>query len=415
MPRRLLLIGVNFTPEPTGIGKYSGEMIQWLADNGYECTVITSYPYYPQWKVQPPYEKNRYWFKKEVLGNITVYRCPQYIPSNPSGKNRIIMDFTFMLSVCCRLLRVLMLRKHDVVMSVVPPFHLGLPALLYKKLRGARLVYHIQDLQIEAAQDLGMIRSPWLIKQLFRLERHILKQADMISSISPGMISRIQRKASREIVSFPNWADISRFYPVENRDMLKSNFGFKTSDKIVLYSGAIGEKQGLEAILQTAETFREDEKVKFLICGSGPYKKRLQELAGKAGLRQVVFMDTQPNEVFNDFLNMADVHLIIQKANAGDLVMPSKLTTIMAVGGLAVITANAGTSLHEIVHTHNIGILAAAEDQQALNNSIHTAIYKDTGHITRNAREYALNYLAIDTIMKRFERSLVHGHVDTSR
>ena len=409
MSRRLLLIGVNFAPEPTGIGKYSGEMIQWLADNGYECTVITSYPYYPQWQVQAPYVKNRYWYKKEVQGKITVHRCPQYIPAHPSGGKRILMDFSFLLSTFFKLLQLLTAKKFDVVMVVGPPFHLGFMGVLYKKIRGATLLYHIQDLQIEAARDLGMIRSPALIKSLFKLEQYILRKADIISSISEGMIRKIQEKTGREVLLFPNWVDVKLFYPVEDKALLKTDFGFDSTDKVVLYSGAIGEKQGLEAILHTAAALKE---LKFLICGSGPYKEKLSEMAAALDLQNVIFFPLQPFERFNNFLNMADVHLVIQKANAGDLVMPSKLTTIMAVGGLAVITANPGTSLCEVVQLQNIGVLVAAEDQPALNDGIRTAVYSKAGHITRNAREYALNYLAIDKIMARFESSLRHGHVD---
>lgn len=409
MSKRLLLIGVNFSPEPTGIGKYSGEMIRWLADKGYDCTVITSYPYYPQWQVQAPYVKNRYWYKKEVQDNITVHRCPQYIPANPSGKKRIIMDFSFLMSTFFKLLQLLTAKKFDFVMVVVPPFHLGFLGVLYKKLRGAKLLYHIQDLQIEAARDLGMIRSPALIKRLFSLERYILRQADMISSISEGMIRKIQEKTGRKVLLFPNWVDVKLFYPVENRAMLKKDFGFDPTDKVVLYSGAIGEKQGLEAILHTAAALRE---LKFLICGSGPYRQKLSEMAAALELQNVIFFPLQPFERFNHFLNMADVHLVIQKANAGDLVMPSKLTTIMAVGGLAVITANPGTSLFEVVQLGKTGIVVAAEDQAALKEGILTAVYNEAGHITGNAREYALNYLAIDKIMVRFESSLRHGHVD---
>ena len=76
MSKRLLLIGGNYSPEPTGIGKYNGEMIKWLAENGYDCTVITSYPYYAEWKVQPPYDKKKNWYTKEVssyvYGKVTV-------------------------------------------------------------------------------------------------------------------------------------------------------------------------------------------------------------------------------------------------------------------------------------------------------------------------------------------------------
>jgi colanic acid biosynthesis glycosyl transferase WcaI len=403
MPRRLLLIGVNYAPEPTGIGKYSGEMIRWLADNGYDCTVITAYPYYPQWKVQEPYVKNRNWYKKEVEGNITVYRCPQYIPADPSGKKRIVMDFTFLLSTFFKLLQLLFVKKFDVVITVVPPFHLGLLGVLYKKVRGAKLFYHIQDLQIEAARDLGMIRAASLIRLLFKIERYIMKQADVISSISEGMIRKIQQKTGRDIMLFPNWVDVSLFYPLENRASLKTEYGFKMTDKVVLYSGAIGEKQGLEAILHTAAGLKD---IQFLICGSGPYKEKLIAMAREQGLQNVIFFPLQPFERFNHFLNMADVHLVIQKANTGDLVMPSKLTTIMAVGGLALITANSDTSLHEVVRERNIGILIAAENQLALNEGICAAVHNEPGHITGNAREYALNYLAIDKIMVRFEACL---------
>jgi colanic acid biosynthesis glycosyl transferase WcaI len=403
MPQRLLLIGVNYAPEPTGIGKYSGEMIRWLANNGYDCTVITAYPYYPQWKVQEPYFKNRYWYKKETTDNITVYRCPQYIPADPSGKKRMVMDFTFLLSTFFKLLQLLFVKKFDIVMIVVPPFHLGLLGVFYKKIRGAKLFYHIQDLQIEAARDLGMIRSPSLIRLLFKLERYVMKQADTISSISEGMIRKIRQKTGRDIVLFPNWVDVSLFYPLDNRGSLKTEYGFKITDKVVLYSGAIGEKQGLESILYTAATLKD---IQFLICGSGPYKEKLMGLAAEQGLENVIFFPLQPFERFNHFLNMADVHLVIQKANAGDLMMPSKLTTIMAVGGLAVVTANSDTSLHEVVRAQHIGILVAAEDQLALNEGIHAAVHNEPGHITGNAREYALNYLAIDKIMVRFETCL---------
>ena len=103
MKKRILLIGYNFYPEPTGIGKYSGEQIQCLAKNGYDCTVITSYPYYPFWSVQEPYTKHRFWYKTEEVkyesgGKITIHRCPMYVPSKPSGLKRIILDFTFFLS-----------------------------------------------------------------------------------------------------------------------------------------------------------------------------------------------------------------------------------------------------------------------------------------------------------------------------
>ena len=48
---RILIHGINFSPELTGIGKYSGEMAEWLVAQGHEVRVVTAPPYYPEWRV----------------------------------------------------------------------------------------------------------------------------------------------------------------------------------------------------------------------------------------------------------------------------------------------------------------------------------------------------------------------------
>lgn len=48
---KILLYGINYSPELTGIGKYSGEQARWLAAQGHAVRVVTAPPYYPQWQV----------------------------------------------------------------------------------------------------------------------------------------------------------------------------------------------------------------------------------------------------------------------------------------------------------------------------------------------------------------------------
>jgi len=406
MKKRILLIGGNFYPEPTGIGKFNGEMVDFLASQSYECTVITSYPYYPYWKVQEPYCKRRNWYtkeSKETTGTtpIEIYRCPQYVPKVPSGMKRILLDFSFCLSSFFVVLMLLFRKRYDAVISVAPCFQVGLLAVLYKKIRGGKFVYHVQDLQIDAARDLQMIKSPWMIDLLLKVEKFILRNADTVSSISLGMIKRIARKYKREIVFLPNWVDTRSFYPVKEKSKLKKAYGFDQEDKIVLYSGAIGEKQGLEAILYTAHALRNHRSIKFVISGSGPYKQKLEQLKDRMLLKNVVFLPLQPFETLNEFLNMADIHLVLQKANVSDLVMPSKLTAILSVGGLAIVTAHKESSLFEFVSRHELGILIEPENQSALTSAISKVLIRNAnaGDLNQNARRYAEEYLSIEKII----------------
>lgn len=420
MKNRVLLLGGNFSPELTGIGKYNGEMMQWLSDKGFECTVITTYPYYPEWKVQTSYSKRSYWFKNETKATASasynIIRCPHYVPKNPTGAKRLASDLTIFFSTFIALLPLLFKKKHDYVLTVAPPFALGVLGIFYKKLKGAKFLYHIQDLQVDAARDLNLIRSKPMLDVLFSIENFILRHADVMSTISKGMIRKMNNKCNGDVVLFPNWVDLEEFYPIINKRGLKVQYGFKASDKVILYSGAIGEKQGLESIIHSAKFFEKKPDVKFVICGSGPYKKQLVALQERLNLKNVFFLPLQPAESFNQFLNMADVHLILQKANASDLVLPSKLSTIMAIGGVSIVTAKCHSSLYEIMAAADMGIVIEPEDQVALDNAITEAIISDLAIKGLNARLYAERHLSIDAILKAYsERALDHRNFDTPK
>ncbi|MEO8110613.1 MAG: WcaI family glycosyltransferase [Ginsengibacter sp.] len=421
MRKRILFIGGNFSPEPTGIGKYSGEMIDCLSAQGFECTVVTTFPYYPQWKVVAPYNKISIWYKKEIDApadksseNVTVIRCPHYIPKKPTGLKRIISDLSFFLSSSIIIFGLLFKKKHDFVITVAPPFALGFLGIIYKKIKGAKFLYHVQDLQIEAAQNLGIVKNKFLLKSLFSIEKCIFRNTDYLSSISEGMIKRIKDKANQEVLSLPNWVDIDKFFPIENKSKLKADFQFKEHDKIVLYSGAIGEKQGLEAILQSAKNLEADVDLKFVICGSGPYKQNLVHLKKQMNLHNVFFLPLQPSEKLNSLLNMADVHLVLQKDGASDLVMPSKLSTILAVGGVAIVTARPGSSLYSIIDSNNAGLLIEPESQSALDAAIKYAISTEHKEIEINARQYAEKNLSIHEILSELTKILAMGNKNST-
>ncbi|MBC7689756.1 MAG: WcaI family glycosyltransferase [Aquabacterium sp.] len=414
MSKRVLLIGGNFFPELTGIGKYNGEMMDKLASMGYQCTVVTTFPYYPHWQIQPPYTRSSRWFKKELKpvatlngkGAIQLFRCPHYVPQKPTGLKRMVSDFTFTFTAFIKILQLLFAKKYDFVLVVAPPFHLGLLGILYKKIRGAKLIYHIQDLQIDAARDFQLIKSQFIVNSLLKVEKFILKNVDVVSSISQGMIKKIESKFAGKVIFFPNWVDTEMFFPLDDKAQLKREFNFNPSDKVILYSGAIGEKQGLDAILKSAKTLKQESNLKFVICGSGPYKAQLQQLKEREQLDNVIFLPLQPFDKLNAFLNMADLHLVLQKANAADLVMPSKLTAILAVGGVAIITAGPGSSLFDVVSLHHMGILIEADNNEALTGSIEKALQNSNLEINNNARAYAQQYLSIDEIFRKFSLEL---------
>lgn len=403
---RILIYGINYAPELTGIGKYTGEMATWLAGQGHDVSVVTAMPYYPEWEVHKSY-KGKLWHK-EMLDGVKVYRCPLYVPKNVTSVKRIIHEFSFLASILPIWFLTLFQQKYDVVFCISPPFHLGLLPLLYARIRGSKFINHIQDLQVDAAKDLGMIKNKRFLDIMFSTEKYIFDTGDFVSTISTGMQRKISEKYIDEdkLFLFPNWVDENAIYPLTKDQSLRREFGINNDDKIILYSGNLGEKQGLEIIIEVARSFTKRKDVHFIISGTGGGKERLIRMAEEHNLKNIKFYPLQPYEKLSALLAMADIHLVLQKKSASDLVMPSKLTGILAAAGCALVTAPPGTSLYHIIHRHQMGILVEPESAEALREGIENALSMNLDVVRNNARRYAEKYLSKNGILREFEEKL---------
>ncbi|HWL00241.1 MAG TPA: WcaI family glycosyltransferase [Parapedobacter sp.] len=409
---RILIFGINYTPELTGIGKYTGEMASWLAARGHEVAVVTARPYYPEWEIHAAY-RNTGWLTEEIDG-VTVYRVPLYVPKEVTSKKRILHEFSFLGGVFPKWFGLLLKKRYDVVIHVSPPFHLGVFALLYAKLKGAKLITHIQDLQVDAAKELQMINNKQLLNSLFKAERYLLHRSTVVSSISLGMKRKILAKGVPEAryLMFPNWVDEDMVKPLTKEQSLRREWGIPIQDKVVLYSGNLGEKQGLEIIIDAAKQFQDRPDVHFVICGSGGSRDRLKAMAQEAGLTSLYFYPLQPYEKMSALLATADIHLVLQKKSASDLVMPSKLTGILAAGGFSLVSALPGTSLYQIVRNGRLGILIEPESSDALVSGLQQALATNLTSYRKRARQYAEQFLSKEQVLHDFEQNLIKitGH-----
>jgi colanic acid biosynthesis glycosyl transferase WcaI len=182
--------------------------------------------------------------------------------------------------------------------------------------------------------------------------------------------------------------------------------GFSKTDKIVLYSGSIGEKQGLEMILEVAEALKERKDVFFVLAGEGMMKEKLQKDALKKGLSNMKFLPLQPYEKLSRFLSIADLHLVLQKKAASDLVMPSKLTGILAAGGIAIVTAEMNSKLYGLLNKHDTAVLIEPESSNALEEAIRRNLDSKPDEIGQNARTYAETNLSINSSLLPLEEIL---------
>jgi colanic acid biosynthesis glycosyl transferase WcaI len=405
---RILIHSINYAPEVTGIGKYNGEMSEWLAERGHEVRIVTAPPYYPMWRVMEGYSSRRY--RRERRDDVGVWRCPVWVPANPSGLKRLLHLASFAASSFPVMLSQILWRP-DVVMVTEPPLFCLPQARLIAKLSGAKVWLHVLDFEVDAALHLGMLRGWGKVQRLmYKVERFLMRGVDRISTISEKMRERIVKKGFSKdcTLLFPNWAETDFVLPLQRENEVRRELGVGPEDTLVLHAGNMGEKQGLDLVLEAAERLRERTEIQFIMVGAGAARKRLEQAAGERKLHNVHFFPVQPLERLPLMLAAGDIHLIVQRREAADLVMPSKLTNILSAGRPSIATVDPDTAVYQVLNEHECGLTTQPESVTELVAGISTLAEAADLRVRlgQNARRYAESYLKKDKILADFEIEL---------
>jgi colanic acid biosynthesis glycosyl transferase WcaI len=345
--QKILVHGINFTPEPSGTGRYTGELAAYLAAQGDSVEVVTALPHYPGWEIHRPYKNGRY--SSEVVNGIKVTRCPLWLNSSGRGIWRLLAPLSFAIAASPVVFWRIIRTRPDAVLCVEPTLLSAPTAVLAAKIVGARVVLHVQDLEIDAAFTVGHLQGSLLRKIAKAFDRFMLLRFDAVITISERMAQRLVANGARpqSVKIIRNWVNTSKIKYLDGPNAFREQLGIIDSAFVVLYSGQIGPKQALGILLEAALECKEDLGIQFVIAGDGPSKQSLIDTYNH--LPNVHFLPIQPEEKLCLLLNLPDLHVITQAPNTADLVLPSKLGGMLASGRMVLVTADQETELADLL------------------------------------------------------------------
>lgn len=394
---KILINSINYTPELIGIGKYTAEMAEWLSRAGHDVRVITAPPYYPQWKIAKGYSAFKY--SLCLINNVRVIRCPLWVPSTPSGLKRLIHLGSFAISSLPVILWISVFWRPKIIFVVEPPLFCAAGVLAGGFISRSETWLHVQDFEVDAAFDLGLLKSEKLRKYVNSIESWLMKRFTVCSTISERMLERLHDKTTNKTgVLFQNWVDTDKIHPMMNKPRSIGELSISEETKVILYSGNMGEKQGLEIIIDAAERFLDREDLIFILCGTGSVRKLLEQKANQ--LRNVKFIQLQPVEKLNELLNLAYIHILPQRSGAEGLVMPSKLSNMMASGRPVIATAMQHSQIAQVLD--GCGVVVEPGDLDGLCAAILSLVEDEdkAAFLGCKGREYVVEHWSLDNIME---------------
>jgi colanic acid biosynthesis glycosyl transferase WcaI len=371
---RVIVWGINYAPEKTGIAPFNTGLCDFLRGQGHAVEMVTSFAYYPTWR-KGPEAKGRLWHA-EILAEVRVHRCWHYVPARVTTLRRIAHELSFGLM---SFVRVLVLARPDVYVIVSPPLLLGPLAALIGALKRRPYVFHVQDLQPDAAVGLGMVRPGPITRLLYRIEARSYRHAARVSGISEGMVAAFARKGvpAAKRVLFPNWLPPGAAGPRGSGDAaaeaagFRRKFGLPAGAFLACYSGNLGRKQGLEGVVEAAAVLAErrgtgGSEVFILIIGDGAMRADLTANIAARSLTNVRLLPLLADADYRAMLAAVDVSLISQAPGTGQFFFPSKLLSVLAAGCPVVSVADADSELARAVADGGFGVNCPPADAAAL-------------------------------------------------
>lgn len=400
---RIIVWGINYAPELTGIAPYNRALCEHLQGTGHEVQMVTTFAYYPAWKKSPADAGKLY--RTDVINRVPVHRCWHYVPKRVSTLKRIIHEATFLATTFVRLL---FLPRPDLYVVVSPPLLLGLAVRVLQFVKRRPYVFHVQDLQPDAAVGLGMLQPSAFTRFLYRLETLAYRHAAAVSGISQGMLEAFTRKgvpATRQIY-FPNGANLPPPEQLPPRGNFRARNGFAATEFLAIYSGNLGVKQGLDILVATARRLL-THPIRIVICGDGAMRPKLEQAITAEKLHNLTLLPLQPDREYLEMLADSDVCLVTQQAGAGAAFFPSKLLSVLAVARPVLGVADEASELRRAIVTGQFGICVPPGDAARLAESLQILVSQPATLATygQNGRRYVEQF-AFPVVQARFTTEL---------
>ena len=403
----ILVISINYSPEPTGFAPHVAMFCEHLATTGLQVVAVTGFPFAPRWKRWPEYRGN--FFMAEQRAGVRVLRNTHFIPRSPGSLvQRVLMEGTFCLSVLLTLVRHRL--KAPILIYVGAQPSIAMLCRVVAALTRARYGLMINDLATGAARDVGIIKPGLISRCLHKFEHSAYHAAAgavvLCDGFKRALIAEGYPAELVKIVRSPIDTQLIRPLVAEGREF-RSRFGLAPEDFVVLFAGSMGLKQGLDNVVEAARLLSDElPRCKWILVGDGETRATVERQIHALNVGKCVrILPFQPNTGMSAMFASADMLLLNQLVAVKDTVIPSKLLTYMAAGKPVIAAVNAASEGAELLREAGGGVIIPPENPAALAAAVKSLE-------TEPARRLDMGRANRDFAVRNFDQKRIMGQLD---
>jgi acetyltransferase-like isoleucine patch superfamily enzyme/glycosyltransferase involved in cell wall biosynthesis len=362
----VLVIGINYSPEPTGIAPYTTGVAEQLAGQAADVTVLTGLPHYPAWSVPTVYRRRRT-EEPRTPGRPNVIRLAHYVPTRQTAIRRAFYELTFLLHVLWAARR--LPTRVDLIVCATPSLGGAVAAARIARRLDVPLITVVQDLMAKATGQSGIKGGGSVTAITARLERYALTHATRVAVVADAFRPAVAQYGVDDdrIALLPNWTHVhpSTISRAEARERL----GWQQDQFVVAHTGNIGLKQDLGTVVEAGRLLASADDLTLLIIGDGSQRAAIAEQAHHVDT--VGLLPPLDDTDYPLALAAADLLLVNERASVGDMSLPSKLTSYLAAGRpvLAAVSADGATAA-ELAASDGAGLVIPPGDPASLATAI---------------------------------------------
>ncbi|KFF24537.1 glycosyltransferase family 4 protein [Chryseobacterium vrystaatense] len=274
--------------------------------------------------------------------------------------------------------------KFDLVIYSTPPITFTGVIKYIKKRDNAKAYLLLKDIFPQNAVDMKLMSDKSFLYKYFRKkEKELYSVSDKIGCMSEANLQFVLNhnsdvsKEKVEINANSIRLQSSKIHSDQEKTAVRIKYGIPTDRKVFIYGGNLGKPQGIDFLIETLKAKSEDDKVFFVVAGSGTEYDKIKDWFDIFKPKNALLLSAVPKVDYDLLVQACDVGLIFLHKDFTIPNYPSRLLSYLEFRMPVLAATDPNTDIGTDIVKNGCGMSVYSGDLPAMIDAVDMLINMD--------------------------------------